>query len=207
MNNLIGEMPSGSAAEVVARLRPLAASGDSKAAALLFLKLDECRRAHLRREQLSKETFDEGGGPCAGLSREEITSGAGWLDKAAAAGLVEAQLIYAANSEPFIGREDDVLRNPERVIEYKRKAMRYLVQAAGNGSVEALQSLASAYRYGLLVQRDPTQAYAYVYAANRAIPSREAEQSARQYRSELTPQQSQQGARRGEEIYQACCRQ
>ena len=64
-----------------------------------------------------------------------------------------------------------MLRSPENVIRYKRKAIVYMERAAATGNVDALISLGQTYENGVLVQEDPMRAYSYFHAAGMFNPT------------------------------------
>ncbi len=107
---------------------------------------------------------------CASLLTDPTLMRGRWLEQAAEQGSVEAMLMYAIDTESIIGNRADFIREPERVIEWKRNAMHYLERAASLGSVDALLGLAHANEYGVIVKPDPVQAYAYYLAAAQVSP-------------------------------------
>lgn len=107
---------------------------------------------------------------CASLLTDTTLMGGRWLERAAEQGSVEAMLMYAIDTESIIGNRADFIREPERIIEWKRNAMHYLERAASLGSVDALLGLAHANEYGVIVKPDPVEAYAYYLAAAQVSP-------------------------------------
>lgn len=193
------QIPAGHAADVYAALKSRADAGDHRSAVLLYEKLEACRRV-INARSMEATTRPE---DCTGLTDEQYRSAAQLVEKAAAAGVIEAQLIYASDPERFVGPMSDALRNADRIVEYKKNVYRYLTSSASQGSVDAMSELASFYRRGGLWSKDPVKAYAYRYASERARPS--ASPLLQRYAEGLSSDQLQQGRMQGESIYQACC--
>jgi len=194
-------IPTGRAIDVYAVLKQRADAGDHRSAVLLYEKLEACRRV-LSAQSMEPTTRPE---DCTELVDEQYQSAARLIEKAAAAGLVEAQLIYSSDPERFIGPLSEALRNSDRIVEYKKNVLRYLTSSASQGSVDAMSQLASFYRRGGLWEKDPVKAYAYRYASERAWPS--ATPLLQRYAEGLSSEQLRQGRMQGESMYQACCRE
>ncbi|WP_139175130.1 hypothetical protein [Lysobacter enzymogenes] len=203
------DVPVGDAANAYARLKPLAEAGDRRAAVALFLKLDGCRQLATTRDSIVEKGQRASVDPssawseCENLSKEQLDSAPKWIEDAAAAGMVEARLIYAAHPEPFIGSPSDGLRNIERMSQYKRRVFQYLTDSASMGSVDAMVDLAGLYGRGGLGDKDAVKAYAYMYAAEKAQPSPTG--VLQRYAAALDGDQLKRGRQQGEEIYRACC--
>ena len=212
------DLPRGRAVDVVAALQPRAEAGDNDAALYLFIKIEECRyqlyhgggndsrpppsAGDSLESQLIARTPPE----CHGLTQEQYQNNVRWLEQAADAGVVMAQLSYAGNAEAVVGNSSQMLANPDKVIAYRRKAMQYLRQAAASGSLSALMSLSDAYHYGVLAPRDPIRAYAYYYAKDMASPSAYGRQYLDTYADQLEPAQLATAIQQGKGIYDACCK-
>lgn len=212
------DLPRGRAVDVVAALQPRAEAGDNEAALYLFIKIEECRyqlyhgggndsrpppsAGDSLESQLIARTPPE----CHGLTLEQYQNNVRWLEQAADAGVVMAQLSYAGNAEAVVGNSSQMLANPEKVIAYRRKAMQYLRQAAASGSLSALMSLSDAYHYGVLAPHDPIRAYAYYYAKDMASPSAYGRQYLDTYADQLEPAQLATAIQQGKGIYDACCK-
>lgn len=196
-------LPVGNATDVYLKLKSLAEAGDHRSAYLLFVKLEQCWRV----SQGSYEGRDDPSNlldECAGVTEEQFKSAAKLIEKAAAAGLPEAQFTYASNPhELFTGPLSDALRNTDRIVEYKKNAFQYLTHLASRGSVDAMSDLAILYRRGGLGEKDPVKAYAYKYASEKASSS--STTALQRYTEGLSSSQLQQGRMQGEAIYQACC--
>jgi len=212
------DLPRGRAVDVVAALQPRAEAGDNEAALYLFIKIEECRyqlyhgggndsrpppsAGDSLESQLIARTPPE----CHGLTLEQYQNNVRWLEQAADAGVVMAQLSYAGNAEAVVGNSSQMLANPEKVIAYRRKAMQYLRQAAASGSLSALMSLSDAYNYGVLTPRDPVRAYAYYYAVGQVDSNFVNAGRMNAYAGQLNATQLAMATQQGRRIYDACCR-
>lgn len=215
-------VPEGKALEVIDSLRPLAEAGDARAALALHMKLDRCYNAFNKEipDDLV-EKFDAAGAPgllesrltdlenCAGA--ESLLSERGkWLEQAAEAGLLEAQLLYATDPEPIIGNASDMIRDPESVQRYKAKVSDYLNRLATGGNVDAMLSLSNAYENGILLPRDPIRAYAYYKATELAMPTPPeigAERTLEQMKQAIPKKEDRVRAEdMARRIYQECCK-
>ena len=179
----------GNASDVIKALMPLAKAGDADAALDIHMKISECRYAmspsNSNRQLLEvyrkagvdleamararEKTLDE----CASLVTDGVDGAENekWLELAAEKGSVYAKLLYATDPASTLGGEAEMMKDPEALIEYRRKAMTFLEQAADQGSIEALVMLSSAYEDGTLVKKDSRKAYAYYSAANSVYPN------------------------------------
>ena len=212
------DQPRGRAVDVVASLQPRAEAGDNEAALYLFIKIEECRYqlyhgggndsrpAPGADDSLEAQLIARTPPECHGLTQAQYQNNVRWLEQAADAGVVMAQLVYAGNAEAVVGNSSQMLANPEKVIAYRRKAMQYLRQATASGSVEGLMSLSDAYNYGVLAPRDPVRAYAYYYAVGQVNPNFVNAGRMRAYAGQLNATQLATATQQGKSIYDACCR-
>lgn len=209
------EAPAGDVVAVVEALRVRAEAGDDAAAYQIYLKLASCRQQFAEANANATRTPDADSvtyipEECRGIPNDQWRSyTARWLEASAANGYLPAQLTYAADPESVIGKDSDMLSNPEAVAAYRRKAMDYLKRAAASGNVEALQKLALAHANGALTQRNPSMAYAYAWAANQAtgsiVPPDLAERVLKKYASDLSGDEVNQASQQGRSIYEECC--
>lgn len=212
------DLPRGRAVDVVASLQPRAEAGDNEAALYLFIKIEECRYQLYHgggndsrpppsaEDSLEAQLIARTPPECHGLTQAQYQNNVRWLEQAADAGVVMAQLVYAGNAEAVVGNSSQMLANPDKVIAYRRQAMQYLRQAAASGSLSALMSLSDAYHYGVLAPRDPIRAYAYYYAKDMASPSAYGRQYLDTYADQLEPAQLATAIQQGKGIYDACCK-
>lgn len=92
---------------------------------------------------------------CAGLTKEDFDAALAMLDRAAAEGLVEAQVNYADLAGVILAGREEYRFDAARQQNYRQKAMAYLQQAARDGNPAAYFNLSAAYKDGLIVPRDP----------------------------------------------------
>lgn len=217
--------PDGPAVDVIDRLKMEAARGNGKANLLIFLKLDDClnvignsgdesRTAMLRKMgadiPTALEDMERRLEECDGLTDPDYKNRGNWLRAAADSGDEYAQLLYASHAEAVVGDAGDMMRDPERVIEYKRKAIAYLTTLAGKGNAKAWRRLSTVYDSGLLAPKDPVRAYAY-FTADLMAGQRKGEPVSSSYPLQealarnLSPQQRQEANRLAKEIFESCC--
>jgi len=193
---------AGNASDVIRALMPLAKAGDADAALDIHMKISQCRyamdsnnhslklleayrKAGVDLEAVARareKTLDE----CASLVSEGVdgVEDEKWLELAAENGSIYAKLLYATDPDSTLGDQTEIMKNPEALIEYRRKAMGFLEQAADRGSIEALVMLSEAYENGTLVKKDLRMAYAYYSAANSVYPEATALAHLRQLRQQ-----------------------
>ena len=178
----------GNASDVIKALMPLAKAGDADAALDIHMKISECRyamnsndpngqlleayrKAGVDLETVARareKTLDE----CASLVSDGVdgVENEKWLELAAENGSTYAKLLYAADPAATLGGQSEIIKDPEALADYRKKAVRFLEEAAETGSVNALLSLSQIYENGSLVRKDPRMAYAYYLAANSVHP-------------------------------------
>ncbi|HEY9254147.1 MAG TPA: hypothetical protein VIP30_06390 [Stenotrophomonas sp.] len=213
------EIPEGQAKAVIDQLDDRARQGDSHAALLIYLKIDQCLRAF--RDQNDPDTLvvaaealgsveaalEEQGkrrSQCEGLSEQDYSRRGEWLSLAADLGNPFAQLTYSMLPANVLGSLAEVVRQPERLFDYKRRAVTYLHRAAASGNVNALDRLAQVYSDGYLAPVDPVLARSYQLAARRANPGTE-RPDAEEAENKLDSKQRAEAARMAKEIYHECC--
>ncbi|HIE5353514.1 TPA: hypothetical protein ACXNP2_000061 [Stenotrophomonas maltophilia] len=125
--------------------------------------------------------------------------------KAAQQGSIEAALLYSIDTESAFGGSAGAVRDPQSVIEWKSNASSFLTAAANSGSVDAVIALARANENGVIVDRNPTEAYAYFLAARRVVPVAAPDALLGRYKKELSAAQQQAALSRADAIYQSCC--
>lgn len=216
--------PPGPALAVIRSLTPQAEQGDARAALQIFQKLEQCQGAlktNLRDGGLSDQATNGGDRvyalkqieavlqECQGLEDKDLASMGYWVEKAAKGGNLLAMLRYSDGGYRYlVGDETEMLRNPERVIEYKKKSVEYLHQAASKGVPEAMLSLATTYKLGIMAEADPVQAYAYAKAAQMVHPSGPPGGQAQFltiYSDGLSPDHLTQGNALARAVYDKCC--
>lgn len=213
------QRPSGNALEIVSALRPLAESGDSKSALLLYLKLSSCHSALTSiPDQREVEAYRKVGADndllknmaqaleeCDGVSDKLLAERGAWLEAAANAGLVEAQILYGIDSSAILGNESEMLRDPEKVQQYKSNAMKFLNSAASGGNVDALMRLGNAYDKGVIARQDSVRAYAYFRAAQLVKPDVVPNNLVSTFQSGVPSSQINRANEIAQSIAKACC--
>lgn len=211
---------SGDALSTVESLRDRASAGDAEAAFTIYLTLSRCKSAmnadvgtraldaYRKADALPSAVaqLEADLDACQGVVNREDLFSERWLERAADAGLIEAQLMYAIDPSATIGSASDMIRDPESVRRYKHRAAGYLSKAAGNGSVDALIRLANAYDHGILVPADPVLAYAYYAASIKANPGVPlAEQALDAYLTRVPANRREDAESLSRSIYSRCC--
>lgn len=216
--------PPGPAIDVIRRLRPLAEQGDARAALQIFQKLEQCEgvlKSNLRDGSLADGDEDAAGQArilkdiegvlkdCQGLSDQDFSQMGQWLDRAAAGGDLLAMLRYGnAGYRYIVGSPTQMLRHPEKIVEYRQKAMSYLHTAAAQGEPTAMDSLANSYSNGIITNKDLVRAYAYAVAADLVLPAGPRGPSNPYIQSlakGLSTEEISKGDRMAKQIYDECC--
>lgn len=201
-----GPVPRGPVNDVIRQLRPLALAGDGASSYALFLKLNECSDINRRLAKGRPIQDADAASQCEELSAEDEVSRSEWLSLAAEQGNIGAQLLYSMDSASALGGEAAMLRDPEAVMEYKRKATSYLEGLASQGSADALLQLGNAYQAGVLVNEDLVASRAYFEAVRLSDPSLVPTQQVKGLENEMSAEQISTAVRKGEQIYGSCCR-
>ena len=219
------EAPEGPAPEVIARLTRESEAGDAQAGLLIFLKLERCQEAlderidAPRMAVLSRQGVDISGhvqalqrrlADCEGLSGQAYRDKGKWLELSADRGDLGAQLIYASYAEVVVGDAAEMLKHPENIVRYKRKALAFMESAAAKGSVPALLSLTNKYANGVTAPRDPVKTYAYYQTAMRIEARNGRDVSSfhslkEAYSAQLSPAQRAQANAMADDLYTRCC--
>ena len=182
-------------------LTQAAKRGDAEAAYRISIALDRCA---MYKGNPPHPSFAKELAKCQDLTEEQISQGLHWLQIAAENGNEAAQVRYAQSLGRLFPSRTELVRDPERLIQFKNDALRYLQSASLNGNVDAMVALAQNHKDGLIVPHDLEAVYAYLDVADRThllepIPSL-------QYlRNELTAEQLARATQLGNQIYQQCC--
>lgn len=209
----------GDAIAVIEALAPAANSGDSRAAFDIYLKVSACRRALNSRTsdaelaaymkagiaQSALTTEEKTLAECAELDFENKLVSQNWLEKAALNGSIEAKILYATDSTASLGTSADMLKDPQKLAQYKENAVRFLNDAANSGSVDALMSLANAYDAGILVPKSPSSSYAYYLAIQKASPGLIPQAMLDGMGSQMSSRDINYAKARAQQIYSGCC--
>lgn len=193
------DAPAGPYVDAIERLRQRANSGDRDAAYALSRVLLDCY--YVGKGQPSGYGSQEPG-RCNGLVIDSPIEAMKWLAFAADHGVVEAQVLYADAIGDLLSPQD-MIRDPQQVLDYKARSMAYLNSALAQGSSEALAQLANAYYHGVLTDKNLETAYAYYYALGMVDPG--ADDPADIYGGGLNSAQIARAHALAEEIYHRCC--
>ncbi|MCS3361110.1 sel1 repeat family protein [Xanthomonas translucens] len=210
--------PNGNALDYVKSLLDSSKKGNALATFSIYLAVLDCKRAYSTDDLNSFNTMKEAGADknflkdserrlseCSSLvGNNEIMQGE-WLGTAAQQGSIEAMILYSIDTNSAIGPSDTFIKNPDKVIEWKTKAMGFLENAASKGSIDAIIRLAGAYENGILAKEDQTTAYAYYLAAQKAYPNSVSSENMKRYQNSLRADQQQAAINRANVIYQSCC--
>ena len=210
--------PQGDAAAFARTLVSAAMSGDGTASYRLYLIAAECHTAvspdvvesyrltrHLLAPDYPKQMarkMEE----CENLLLDpQLSDTGGWLKRAAAQGSLEAGLVYSISIDKVVGGPQVWARHPERVIEYKRQAMRYLEEGAALGNVSALLALSQTYKSDFFVPVDPIKALAYRLALGKVDPIASDSRDIERLEEGLSQAQSGEARRQADAIARWCC--
>ena len=212
------EVPTGNAVDAIRSLRPLAESGDAKAALSMHLKMNDCHYAMA--QSLSEDALAayQRAGVASGVladsqrkleecngAQDLLAERGRWLEKAADAGLHEAQLLYANDIGAIVGPRSTWLSDPDKLKRYKVKAAGFLNSAAARGNIDAMLGLASGYANGTLLKRDPIMGYAYYRTAALAQPGLVPDALFNAYEEQMTSDDIARANNLARSLYRGCC--
>ncbi len=217
------------AASVVSRIDALNRSlqaGDTGVAYTLFSLLEHCQRAPHMAATLRSARIDtpesasyrieEGliaeaellDRECATVPRALVDRRLEFLELAATWGDIRARVDFGAYAPDYFASTQGLVRNAEKVVEFKAKTMAYLHSAAENGAPLALLKLAGLYREGVMVEGDSVTALAYYLAWDQVGGSAGGVDPYRQQREwGMSATQLNQARELQRQIVARCCRQ
>jgi len=176
-----------SAEELLPRMAALEArsrAGDARAALQLHLDLQNCveqskrekriedlltqkvgmQESEISTRKLMAEVFAKqhvaAEKACAGISPEAMSNRFAHLERAASLGSEQAQILFRGEGSPVMGDAEAMLRDPEELVRFRRKAAEFTQAAARNCNGMAISLLASDYLNGRFVERNPASAFA-----------------------------------------------
>lgn len=143
---------------------------------------------------------------CKDSPSDAATKSDEWLTAAAELEDLAARYMFA-NMEhlSWVGRPAEVYRNPQRLIDYKPKALAILNDLASQGHIDSLMKL-SMVHMSRIYGDDPALSWAYAQAAMRASGNHAALHGLQKQLSMLSPADQTRAQRSSEEIYAICCR-
>lgn len=201
-----GLPPPGDAATAIAGLKAIAKSGNARASYEIYLKINQCLNAlNDYRAQQTRDSDAKTLRNCESLAPEDYSTASEWLLLAAEQGSLGAQLLYASDPEAAIGDASAMLSNPAAIEEYKERSNRYLVEAAAQGSVDALSALGDTYMNGIMAKQNLPLSYAYFLAMKRIDSQLVSGRKTEFFESELSPSQLTEANKKSMEIYDECC--
>jgi TPR repeat protein len=213
-------LPAGNLKDNLAALADAAQGGDAGVAFSLADALLKCHMLDMRYAALQAQlaghpdqngtikdaldSLDKEADSCRGLTPEQTQSYGKWLELAARQGDLNAQVNYPSMMSLQLQSEQNAL-NGDWITQYKNNSMEFLSAAANSGSVDALNQLATVYSDGLLVNKDPLLAYAYMYATVQTglVPS--ASRVLNLWAQSLSSDQLSAAVDLGNKIYKGCC--
>jgi hypothetical protein len=157
--------PAGPLKDNIDHLKQQALAGSNRAAYYLAIGLFECRINNplVGRGDPSFPMMPERERDCRGIGADDLNAFKQWLQLAADRGHADSQMIYstlAINSFTLA----DAVRDPDAIVDYKRRSMDYLNRAAANGNPGALSQLSTVYSAGIVAPKNLELAYAYELA-------------------------------------------
>lgn len=142
---------------------------------------------------------------CNGLIGRAELGDENWLSLAAAQGSVEARLIFAKDPKAIIGDLTEALKDPERILSYRKDAVNYLDESVSQGSIDSMEALADIYDRGIIADKSLEKSLAYWLAYQRVQPNSQSAASIARLTTLLQPGQIKQSNLMAEEIYRSCC--
>lgn len=142
---------------------------------------------------------------CKGLIGRADLGDENWLSLAAAQGSVEARLIFAMDPKSIIGDLTEALKDPERIVNYRKDAVNYLNESVSQGSIDSMEALADIYDRGIIAEKSPEKSLAYWLAYQRVQPNSQSAASVARLSKLLQPGQIKQSNVMAEDIYRSCC--
>ena len=216
-------VPTSEIVATVAALEAKYRAGDAASGYALFTLLEQCARAPAIAEQLRRDRRELPAGPvslpesvvneaeflegeCSRIAPGLLARRLEFLEAAAAHGDVRARLDYAAFPPEYFASTEGLIRNAEKVVEFKAKAIAWLHSAAERGAPLALLRLAGHYREGVLVERDNVTALAYYLAWDETGGGDGVDPYRQQREWGMTAAQLQQARDQQRRIVERCCR-
>lgn len=99
---------------------------------------------------------------CRGLDSNDYKAGVDLLEYAASHGDANASYAYLGLMSIWMNHNPKLRFDEHFIAELRANTLSYLQRAATNGNVDSISQLAYVYQNGLIVDRDPIIAYAYM---------------------------------------------
>lgn len=158
-----------------------------------------------RQTELLERSIQETESLCSDAPPDAVARSDAWLTRAAELGDPVARYYYASGHLSWVGDVTAIYRNPERLAEYKPRALEYLNELASQGHFDSLMHLSSIY-LSPMFGPDPALSWAYLYAAMRAQGDSTKQSRALRQLEAFPPEQRIRAEREAERIYEWCCR-
>ena len=215
-----GQLPAISTPEDLGALRARADRGDAEAAYRVANELYECSLLDNQFQRLeARVKTAEIGIPaadrqmqrlelkftkCRGLNQADFEQRFDYVEKAALAGNLDAQVDYVTLYGERLSDPTYAL-DPEWLRSYKDRSLGFLKAAGSRGSVDAMSTLAHVYWDGLIVEQSRVLAYANMHAAMRSGLAGSAQAVLNVWESSMTAEEVTHGRNLGNKIYAQCC--
>ncbi|MDV2453666.1 hypothetical protein [Xanthomonas hortorum] len=214
------QRPDGDALNYVRSLLEKSKAGDASATYEIYIAVSQCNATLQPPAQGVLDAYREVGAEvnylksidkrfqeCKSLTEDFDLMRTPWLDLAAQQGSIEAMVMYASDPDSVIGSPSEYLSHADRLVDYRKKAVGYLQQAAGMGSVDALMALGRAYDSGIITEKSAIKSYAYYKALESVQPNTDLQAVLEVSRKSLNQAQVSQADRLAGEIVNSCCTQ
>jgi len=200
------KLPDGNLAGNLSILKSQAYSGHPEIAYALARDLFACYgKSQDDRDPFPTDPSTSYKEKCRGLTSQDYQSAVNLLTYAAQGGDVNAQNAYMAEIGSWIDKHPELQYKSNFTSTYARNSLAFLQSAATSGNVDAMVALSNAYNTGVITNRNPVDAYAYMYSATKTglIPA--SQRLLNLWQRQLPPSDVANGTSRGEAIYLNCC--
>lgn len=200
------KLPSGNLSISLPELEARAMAGSPKVAYALAMDLFACA-LHVQDDddRFASDPSITFGDRCKGLTNANYDQALKLLTYAADNDDVNAQNAYMGEVGLWMRTHPELQYQQDFMSSYVTNSLSYLSRAASSGNVDAMMQLAQVYDAGVITSRDPSAAYAYVYAINKTglLPS--SQRMLAYWQSRFTPQEVSKGISAGDQIFRECC--
>jgi hypothetical protein len=198
----------------------LANSGDSNAAYQLYLDLYQCASLATRSEMLENIAASQDGKyldkdvidqitssniACKGVTDKMSSGMTDWLVLSARLGNLKAKVGFLNAVLSQYSDAGEMISKADEIQKFKIEGLKHLHDAASQGSAGALAELASAYREGVVTDRDYVKAYAYMMALERTGEVKLAGSTLATWEQDLGEDDLARARGLADRIYDSCC--
>jgi hypothetical protein len=142
---------------------------------------------------------------CGDAPEDAATRSDAWLTRAAELGDPVARYYFAAGRLGWVDDVTEIYKNPERLAEYKPRALEYLQELARQGHYDSMMHLSTLYLSPVWGQ-DIALSWAYVFAAARSEGDTAKQARFLKQLESLPPDQRARAEREADRIYGLCCK-